>query len=379
MKRIVSLIIVFILLVSFSSFSLATGTDKEQFRIENQQKSLKSYEKLQDAISKEKTKYLDTYAGTYLDENGEMFVAVAGDESKINLYTNIADNVNIKYVSSSLRELELLRNSVEKDLSVLKEMDIIVTGTGLSIEKNKLNIYIQGLSDEMKPYLISKYGESIEFINDEEEFFETTSITNGGKLVINGEGGSIGFGATKRIYIPGTSYSYIADGIVSVGHFTGLNVGDIVKDSSGNNIGVVKQKYYFDGADCDASFIELNSGYNSSNDVRGGYNITGTSTAIENGYVRFVGQYSNKTGTITDASYTAYSGQTIEIEDTIKVNFSTVVGDSGGPIMYPLGVVGGGSDYQLIGISTGTGTTYSMHSKLANIEDALNLLSIKTN
>lgn len=319
------------------------------------------YEKLMEAFQ-EAGEYPDYYAGSYINEDGDLVVNVAEFSDEIQNEVRQASqnsDIVVKQVEYSLNELddaqEMLNEiyerifcSSEETGSILQnaEYNIIwedVVGYGIDEEQNRVVIDVQGLTDDKRAVLSELLS------NDERFAFEEGGTTN---AVIDVKPG-------KKIYpAPYSSDTYMSagyraywynsagtryNGFVTASH--GISVGQNVYAMQGVILGVCKVSVW--QGSVDAAFVAItNSSYTPSNQVyyrSSGGKINGVTLAASswmysyalNGTIYKSGATTYLTsGTINRTSYTlTYNGKTIS--DLLRTSALVLPGDSGGVVYCP--------------------------------------------
>lgn len=386
MKRIISLLLILVVLTGSLYIAYASDDISEQKKIDTifveQTAALKAYERITEEKDKDNIKYENIYAGSYINEDGTLTLSLASNDKKTKDHLkNVSEYKNLKvvYVKHSYSDLKKTMSEIEKVSNDLNAIGIKVVMLALSERDNTVFVSLLNLNEEMKAYLVKRFGDTITVLAAT-ELVETTAtnIINGKALTINGEAGTIGFGATKLKYVGGSFIQ--VNGIVSVGHYINMAIGNTAYYGD-VACGTVLASTYSNNSNCDSSFIETYSSFSPTNQVHNTGNIIGTTTAIQGLFVRFVGKESGvKYGNILSASVNILNDDGTKLLDTIEVNFLTKKGDSGGPLVAPLGISYTTSG-QLLGISASRSLSLntSYYSKVENIINKLGLTSIKTN
>jgi hypothetical protein len=242
LKKFLSLF--FVLLLTVGTTSIVFGDNLESSSkttaLKKQTEALEKKVKIMEKIKKNK-KYEDDYAGSYIDEEGNLninFVGEVAEDLKI-------DKVKYHKVKYSLKHLDSVTTELTDSM-----VDLGITMIEPNEIDNKVYVYLKNINPEMINKVKKVFNSSaIEFKSQELTIQNTaTEIINGNKSYINNSGGygTIGFAAQK-----GTK-----KGIVTHGH--GLNVGDVTKyqTSTGSEYGKVTAVKF--SGNVDAAFVELN-------------------------------------------------------------------------------------------------------------------------
>lgn len=362
-----------ITLLLFSNLPIYANNIPVEFegsRIENQEKAIKTYEKIIKKIDSDKSLYTDSYAGSYIDVDGNLVMLVKSNAKRVGQLKKLLKEPNIitSEVNYSLNELFQQREIYKEKLQKLSRLDD-TTGFGINIESNNVNVYLKDYDNDLSVIQNIYSGDNIKILRTSENSEISLNIINGREITIVSNG-SVGFGAVKN----GKNGK---KGIVIAAHVVGVGINAEVK-YQGNMIGKVTDYNLYDGSYSDAAFVELYSGYEPTNDTAQSYNFTDYSTTILQGaVVQFTGKTTNiiKTATIKDA-YNSGSASGRAFTDFFLLSEPALPGDSGGPIWYPSS---GYKTGKLIGTLKASTSTQATGGKLEHIIWDLQLDSIITN
>ena len=322
--------------------------------------------------------YPDYYAGSYIDDAGELVVCSVSDNNKnIKKIKQDVEKDNVKIVKKeySYNELLKLKNMIEKKIkhSAKKSelLDAIVT-IGIDDKNNTLVVEVIELNDNEIHKLKTMFGNSNKIVikrktKEEEIQPRVVSLAAGMKTYYTLDGYdafySIGYKAFRL-----TSTGEFEYGFVTAGHSN--EVGYAMKYAS-ENIGIITGRNY--SGSVDASFVKItNSNYEMSN------NIYYTSEVADGrNYISYlpVGATVYKVGATTQltSGTVTYSSVTVDytnnqgiFTDFLGTSIPSSGGDSGGLVYAPYG------DANLVvGILDAGGSTSSYVCKCGNIESAM--------
>lgn len=315
--------------------------------INNQTESKKEYNKLiADVYNKGINKYNDYYAGSYMDDNGELVVKVTENSSEIvDEIESVTDNenINIKTANFSYNELNEINDLISKkmlqksDNSTLlseKEKEIIefISSTRISQEQNKVIVAIKEISND-KIAAFKKYITASTAVTFEQGYDNANSATGMhlGRKILVGDG----------CYSIGCRAEALKDGKLVRGFIT-----------AGHNNRVHDKVYYFVGSVpveigkviarrfrgfVDAAFVQVtNSDYVTTRRVyvsNGDLLRDGCSASPAEGeYVIKCGYASLKRlGKVLSTNHTVYFTKSgVTLSRLYLTTYRTALGDSGG-------------------------------------------------
>lgn len=365
-KKAVSLIVLASLLLSTSlvgqSAFAASNPPKSASFFSNQKVALKNYHSLKEGFKKQFNSddtYPDSYAGAYIDDNGNLNINLSDDGASIKSAVN-DDRTIYHSVAFSNKQLnnavKFLNNYLGKDGIVATEVD----------EKNdKVYVYLQNANDtSIVNQLVSNFP-FVEIKQQKNAIKLTYTVYNGGGAVDGNESFSIGFGAKNN------STGQI--GFVIPGHVgsAGSNV-----TYGGNSLGNVSSSYF--GPNVDAAFVpRSNSSWTAVNYFYNSYTYSGTQNEEPQGaYLEKFGAYSYMTAGYVLSNNFSYTVNNINFTDMEKADYEAIQGDSGAPVTY-----WDGSNRYLVGTQSASnlgpngewidGTSFSIFSKYKNIVSTL--------
>lgn len=352
-------------------------------RAEIEDKSMDEYRVLMNSFKDENNyiNYPDYYGGAFLDDNGRLVLQTA-DKSKAGikcLQTAAGDdNIEIQAVPYSYNELLKVRDNLRDYFSNKSSLSFEVKGWAIRNTTNKVNVYIEELTDEKISEFKNEVLDSdiIDFINlpkdsgsrenvkdnhsSENELaagdstqaqISSTTLYSGSSIECGLYEMSIGFPA--KYQTPGGSYQY---GFVTAGHST--SSGAAMKTTYGTTVGTVTKYVYSSSSGCDFAFVHLNS-----NAVMGSTvsSACGGSGTINNYYVTPVeGKTVYKTGNASNTTYgkvittsmdysAFFDGNTVNLKDLLMFQAYATNGDSGGIVYFkyngtntPVGITAAG-------------------------------------
>lgn len=375
-KTILSVLLICTLLVS-SLFVTAAENTESKYNDEyfaRQEKSIIEYNNLlNEIVKKDKNNLKGSFGGAFLDDNGDLIVQLTDDSSdKVKVLVEITKNEKIKTKKCkyTMEELLSIVNYINDNRELLINEGIIIDKMYKDIAANKVYVFIRE-NNKTKEQSLKKHikSEALEvFMSEGIKEDHSIDLKAGGSISDDSGDSTLGFCATRSIYIGGGMYQNV-EGFVIAGHAPD-NIGEVI-EFEGTDAGTVNSIKL--SGTVDAAFVTAYSSANITNDMDNGYQITSASTYSypQNTYVKMLGASSgHEGGKILDdsASETFTSGY---FTDLVYCDYASIGGDSGAPI-----TIGGSSIYDtLIGIHKG-GESYFV--KYSNIKSYFNL-SAKTN
>ena len=303
--------------------------------------------------------YPDYYAGAYIREDGKLVVLLT-NTAKTNTDAVYAlarsSDLIVSTATVSLNELtvqrelianawQTLRQSKAEDMpdDLLNLLDSFV-GFGIEERNNRIVVTLKDISEE-NITLFQKYISSYTNI-----YFEAcdgveahTELKLGDSFYAAGGYGSIGY----RCYYTNASIRYT--GFATAAH-AAINQGqDILSGSGGERYGET-QIWQYSGT-LDAAFVQRVAGVTIANHTPEGKVIANTwCTSFPEGMTVYKrGKTTHETsGTIKNSSYSFTTASGISLSDTLRCNYNSDAGDSGG-IVFTL--ING--DYTVVGLHHG--------------------------
>lgn len=370
-KRVVSLLIVVTISLSFYTFANASNIEKNGKEILEEQKiSIKKYNKILSGLKeKDNSKYYKYYGGAYIGDEGELVVLLTKVSSEnISKVKNLSgdDSIEIKQCKYSYSELLEVISKINNNIDSLYEQGIIIDEMYDDIWANKVIISICDL-DVNKEKVVRKVinKDFMEFINSEGGLKEESVDIKGGYRIVSDDNyatSTLSFCATRNG----------VDGYVIAGH-SGNNICEEFK-YNGNIIGEVTDTAYYNNSTADAAFVEANNYGNLTDEVIPGDIVGALTTDLPVGTtITMYGTYSGlENGTILSYNYSATING-ITIKDTVKASYDSTSGDSGGPVLLYEGSYGGESRYSIVGNHRGASQYNAFYSKYKNIANELNI------
>ncbi len=368
-KKLFILAICMFLMTSTTIYAGVQPNDPNK-EISKQEKAIKSYKNFVEKRNLNK-EYTDSYAGAYIDDQGNLNINIVGDFSK--LKSNVNDN-NIKYNNAkwSMNQLEKALEKINKNMDALN-----IKATELDEKNNTIIVYMKDINNEsMKKIIEESSFPDITFKQTDLEISFSGDVINGNPVTV-----PVGTGtATDTIGIGVINNSTGKKGFLMPGH-TAASVG-CTATYAGNAVGTLKKKVL--GGAVDGSFVECNSSYTPTQRFMNGDTYVNSSVdpanLIVGGYVEKYGRVSGKTtGYITSLSYTAnINGTQMTL---VKADYKSLSGDSGGAIAYWRYVGSGSSVHSVMGLQSANaldsngnwvpGASFSLFSKIDGIFNAL--------
>lgn len=400
MKKIISIVLVFVLSISVNVSTLAFGEEKGSEVLEAlyEESAVKSEEmpadiameiennKLGlyiDKLMRTSNEYSEYYGGVYL-KNGELIVKLTNTDNNVVSYIESAVEQQINYekcnVSKSQLEainefiLDFIVNFENTEDEALNELVNSIVSTAIYIKRNVVCVGVKNCDDE-KINLFKKIiidSECLEFISSKECIENVTYVKAGEeiKIMINGAPKSYSMGfRCKRLYSSGI-YVY---GFVTAAH-GGVQNGYTVCSQNGNEIGHIWGVSFAEGGTVDASFVQMiNANYDCSRAVyHSGESLRASiATPIEGATIKKDGYATRVTTGEVISEAEAFRGlpSNILIRDLYETDYHCDSGDSGGVVYTPGGF--------LVGIHRGKSQNelypFGYAVKAANIVSALGL------
>ena len=305
--------------------------------------------------------YSDSYAGVYIDEDGNLVIGVtegtaleeyktvlndqliqsilhkneignsSSSRSNINISTsNLVQYKTMKYSYAEIYDVHMLLGSVMHEYEIIE--------TRLSDRDNKLYVLLRNerMQQDILEF-VEGAGHSTEFIVFEysNSNIELTSTLYANTQIASAGNGTIGFAARYN----GTY------GFVTAGHVV-INQGQYVYTYDG---GSAQATYVSNSGYVDAAFVPIPSKYSdvSSSIMYNGSlrSVTGTASVIQGAAVTRYGAVTGRTyATITYSSVNHLSESGIQYYDMFVSDYTFSKGDSGGPIVsgnYLIGIIHG--------------------------------------
>jgi hypothetical protein len=351
--------------------------------IVKQGKAIEDYMVIREKLSKNNSeKTPDYYAGSYFDTEGNLVFNLVnndGGEIKGLFQKNNLDLTNIRFkkVNYSLTYLEKIIEKLNKNM-----LELAVTAIELDEENNKINVYVDSLSD-VKTNTIRKVFSTpaIEFKKQESSVVPTTDVINGTSASDPYSSFTIGFAAKNN--------SSGKVGFVLPGHIP-ASIGQSIT-YGGSEIGKLTTKVL--GGSTDASWVARTepliggpkwkavktfmNGNSWSSFVSAGYTYPQNATVYA--YTAGSGRTS---GVILSSNFSVISGG-IQFTNMCKANYKAILGDSGAAVCIPnsaypndfslMSIVGTQSSSYLPNGQWVNGTSYTVFSKLYNVMSSLNV------
>ena len=396
MKKTVSTVVIFAMLLSMFSISVSAQTNGlsggellKQYVLsekrEQEEISLKEFSAQDEAIIN--AEYLQSYiesnemakksyGGCYIDDNQKLHILFIENAEKNVIATvdSITQNTVIyEKCKYTIGELVAIKNHIENFMNTaVSDVEISsiandIVAVGIREDKNVVFVGIKNCTNEKIEIFKKKIcaSEAIAFENTQ-EFEEHTDVKLGGLITTNANGKlSIGF----RCKVLSSTGSYIK-GFVTAAH--GIAAGDDIY-FVGTYLGYVQTRVY--GGYVDAAFVHVtNTGCEMSNTT-----LSGAKTLNNGSYVNSFatgatvykeGYKTQETsGKITSTSETIRSTSGTVISDCVVANYDSDNGDSGGVVfMYS------NSKYHVAGIHKGSSGTGAAFVKVKRIKDALEVI-----
>jgi len=384
-KAIIVLLLLLAIFFAPSPVNAQISSDDGPSDIELMQlKSIATYKQILQ-FSKEYLTFEDEFGGAYLDSSGNLVInVVEGNKKNFCDVLEIPSDVIVNEVRYSFRELKETQSLIEKHMY---EYDIASI-----YSSEKTNMIVIDLRD-----------------NYEENFFHIKELAKIDNLDINYVGADANKALTANYYVTNGNYfssngfnftagfdaknSSGKDGVVTAGHIQfDVEYGDEIY-YGGSIAGYRKQSVF--GGSADASFIELKdtlfTHWHSTHNLIG--NKYYTAVGLDPEYLlvglsidKFGGRTGETTGSIiaTDVSETFYiEGVYYTISHTVRTNYMSLKGDSGGPITYWVWTGGTSIARFVMGIQSYAlldendewvdGTSYSGFTRVDYIKSALNI------
>ena len=371
--------------------------EEEDVKIEEHQKVLEIMGLNDETCDTDDLK--DNYAGSYLDNEGNMVVVLDKDESgnkKLeSKIEKIDSEIEVKKAEYNCKELEAAKEQYDIKMDKLlakseltedeKNICENIVGCGISLENNRVTVYMKN-TDKNNITLFKKYvmnNDIIEFVQNVDENEDSATKLKLGRAIYKYEYTSGNTVYSTRCSIGLKAYTIDSNGkkrygFVTCGH--GLAKGDTIyidglcKTKIGK---VIKRKY---SGKVDASFVEVtNSNYTPSRVVyysnSSGSTSDGKTISTNYLYVWYTGFTVYKAGSttyLTSGTLTSYNYSTtignVAFKDMYEAKIKVKGGDSGG-IMYTKN----DGEYCALGITKCSNGTYSGFIKWNNIDDSFEI------
>lgn len=326
-------------------------------------------QKIEDMFTIHKTGekvYPDYYGGMYIDDNDELVLQVVkkniplkskSSYTKYNTLVNEKEYDKIEYVENSYNRLISLMN----EISFINDDNIL--SYYISENSNKVILELLNINIDDKAKNIS--------VN----FNDCVILKRGNKVYAAGAY-SAGQGLRNslgNLCTIGYKAKYNnKNGFVTAGH---CDYGRSL-DKPFGEYGIVRQKKV--GGKVDAEFVELNSGYSVNNTLP--YPINKPLTYVSNPFItgaklqKYGAVTGFATGSVTSTSASIYievkdvNNQYVKIpiNDMYKMNISSQIGDSGGPVFT--------LNNNIVGIISAKDSTSTFITKESNIRSELNII-----
>lgn len=317
--------------------------------------------------------YPDNYGGSYINDDNNLVIKLTENNPvSRKIVTDVIDNVIVEKCEYSYGKLSAASNTIMEKLDNynygLKYDDYSkdVKGCAIDDEYNIIKVYIDNLDESKILWFKNKIDNSsyISFEEFEGSINEEVLYSGQGfKLPVQG-GNYLFSSAFRVIRTIDTGRQY---GFITCAH--GLNVGDIVRNDSGDAIGTVRLRKY-EGA-YDISYVQLYSKSGYSNTIfNSPYTLNNTNDdlcrPVKNQLVYFYSRYDYDVfGKITSTNVSFnYNGRTFS--GLIGANYPSREGDSGGLIC----TVPNNQSCNPVGIHKGVFGEYKVFTSAAN---AINL------
>ncbi len=158
----------------------------------NQYDAVKSYNIIEEKYN---GNYPDNYAGSYIDDQGDLTVCVTGDN-----FDNIKDivkNSKVKYQTKKSFSLNYLNKTIDKISKDMTTLD--VSAVELDEKNNKIYVYVNNLNNEKEEKIKELVNSpAIEIKNQDLNVVFTTNVVNGTQATGSYGSFSIGFGAISN-------------------------------------------------------------------------------------------------------------------------------------------------------------------------------------
>ena len=335
MKRAIILTLVSVLILSSVTPIISLASEKGEIKWEeivmNQTKALDDADNFEAAIEDDSL-YMDSYAGSYIADDGTLVVCYVDRLDEIQKTYNFS-NAEFRKVEHSLR---LLESTYEEFKTIMGKYGI--QSVGLNHRDNGVNVTLthrDGL-DEIKKLFDCR---AVIFHDANPDIIPTLteSIYNG-----NPAGTSSG---TKSFTVgcKATSLSTGKTGFLIPGHVNAQSGTTVFYNGANAQCGWVRQSKF--GGSVDATFVEANNTTTPTMQFMNGDTYLGLSVQIHPNpnagyglrvglYVDMYGWKSGKSrGRVTDVSYNdTVSG--VSLSDMVKCDYVAIPGDSGGGVVF---------------------------------------------
>ena len=371
-KRCISFTLSLMMLLSIACVTVVSASPSEETILANQERANEAYNTMLEAFaqspatysSSNASVYPDAYAGSYLDENGNLVVMLTENvPHQRQLICQAAGSSQITFQSASyaMNDLEGSINQwrYEKEHGASTVLEDCVTAMLLD-EDNRVEI---GIVD-MTPAKIQQFREEVfdapwlVFANASGPVAQDSTIMAGGAVKLGGYTYSAGF-PCKRSAGGTTQYGFVS---AAHGTYEGVTV-----SSSGTVIGrITKWKY---SGNTDASFIQItNSDWSASYMVQCSsltLQKVFSNPAVNTTVFKCGAATGQSAGTVKSTNLTFTTTQNIVLSNMTTATYSRAGGDSGG-IVY-------NAANQICGIHHGAKDGLAVFTKGTNVRDNLGI------
>lgn len=368
-KRCISFTLSLMMLLSIACVTVVSASPSEETILANQERANEAYNTMLEAFaqspatysSSNASLYPDAYAGSYLDENGNLVVMLTENvPHQRQLICQAAGSSQITFQSASyaMNDLEGSINQwrYEKEHGASTVLEDCVTAMLLD-EDNRVEI---GIVD-MTPAKIQQFREEVfdapwlVFADKDGPPIQDGTIMAGGAVSI-GTTYSVAF-PCKRTVSGATQYGFVT---AAHGTYTGQAV-----SAGGQSIGTIAVRKY--GGNTDAAFVRItNSNWSASYMIQcSSQTLTKTfvNPAVNTTVYKCGNGSGHKAGTVKSTSVSFFAEDGTAMTGLTSATYNRAKGDSGG-------IVYNGSR-QICGVHHGGDDTYAFFTKSTYVRDNL--------
>lgn len=376
MKKLMCVTIVLLFVIFNMQGVFAQEDEASKMRINNQGRSLENAAQIEKIIFGN-AELEDSYAGLYLDENGNLVVNYVGDYSKIKDQIS-TEGTTFKNVSNNLKALE---DANQKFQNMLGQNGI--QSVELSIKNNRVIVTYSSTLDFKALDTLSD-GNAVQFIKadpvGESKF--TANVINGKPAGTTS--GTSGKGFTIGCRAKNTSTGKV--GVLIPGHLFPSQNTNVYYDGGTSAMGLTKNTQC--SGKVDATFVQTNSSFTPTLSFADGdsYEYASVDTGIYGlreglSVVSHSWKSGRSSGVVLSTNFSEVVGG-INMTNMVKCDYKAIGGDSGAAVTYDRYIGSASSKVSVMGLQSfsylvndawSTGTSYSCFSRIDYIYSTLGL------
>lgn len=348
-RKWVSLLTCITLLLTLTCMTVVSATPAKKSLGEKETESNVTYNEMLDSFSEARlgrplqdtqdlsntNLYPDNYAGSYIDDNGQLVVLQTRESDTSTNRTalsNAAKSNGLQFSTATYSYRDLVASLNQITQAMRSKFDGViqdVMGAGIWDRENCIKVYIQDIT----PQKVQQF--QLEIANDPWLVFENVdgplttdagTLKAGSNISVSGSGYSVGYRAKLG---NATGFVTAAHGVVAIGKD--------VNGTNGTHIGTVTARRY--SGSVDAAFVQITSGsgwtatngieYSGGKVLRSGVmmNPAQGTTVNKSGYMTYV-----TSGKVTSVNETRKTDDGVTLTNLTLAGYSATKGDSGGVV-----------------------------------------------